>query len=167
MRVVLFDLGRTLEHEDVLEPGAAETLRAVAALRDARGAPLGMGLLSDFDDPGPGDDLAAVRARYVAILDALGIREFFDPVERCVTLSSDLGVFKPDERLFRLALDRFERDLPFRSALFVTENLPHVRAARALGLSALHYKGPGQTRGDITRLTDLVPRAEVFAAAPD
>ena len=37
MKIVLFDLGRTLEVNDVLLPGAKETLEAIQELKDAAG----------------------------------------------------------------------------------------------------------------------------------
>lgn len=167
MRIVLFDLGRTLEYNDVLLPGAVQTLEAISGLRDMDGQPVAMGLVSDFDMPQTPADVLAIRQSYVAILDGLGIRPFFEPADRCVTLSTDVGVFKPDERVFRAALDRFAPGLPFSAALFVTENSEHVGAARALGMRGIHFKGPGQTTGDIAQLLDLIPVVEEFLAPPD
>jgi hypothetical protein len=40
MKVVLFDLGKTLEDQDVLLPGARETLQAIQEMRDGPGAGL-------------------------------------------------------------------------------------------------------------------------------
>ena len=37
MKVVLFDLGKTLEDRDVLLPGARETLQAIQAMRSSNG----------------------------------------------------------------------------------------------------------------------------------
>ena len=37
MKVVLFDLGETLEIQDVLLPGAREILQAIQAMRDFNG----------------------------------------------------------------------------------------------------------------------------------
>ena len=126
MKIVLFDLGQTLEHNDVLLPGAVQTLEAIGNLRDMDGQPVAMGLVSDFDMPQTPADVPAIRQSYLAILERLGIRRFFEPADRCVTLSTDVGVFKPDERVFRAALDRFAPNLPFTAALFVSENLNHV-----------------------------------------
>jgi len=143
MKIVLFDLGDTLENNDVLLPGAMQTLKAIANLRDAEGAPVAMGLVSDFDMPASPADIPAIRKSYLAILDALGIRHFFEPTDRCVTLSSDVGVFKPDEKVFRAATDRFALNLAFTSVLFVTENPIHVGAAHALGMRAVHFEQLG------------------------
>ena len=165
MKVILFDLGRTLETDDVLLPGAADMLIAVAALRDASGKPLGMGLVSDFTMPRTAADIPEIRKEYIAILDNLKIRNFFEPVDRGVTLSTDAGVLKPDKRIFRAALDKFEVGLPFAAAMFVTENPAHVAAATALGMRGVHFKGPGQASGEIDELLDLVPLVRQFVAS--
>src|SRR5262245_32045167 len=144
MRVVFFDLGKTLEDGDVLLPGARETVTAIQQLRDAEGGPVMTGLISDFDTPTPADPLPAIRERYVAILVTPGIRALFEPIARRATLSFEVGVFKPDPKIFRAALDKMEPDLPFAAAFFVTENLAHVQAARQLGMRAVHFRGPGQ-----------------------
>ena len=37
MKVIIFDLSKTLEDRDVLLPGARETLQAIQAMRDSKG----------------------------------------------------------------------------------------------------------------------------------
>ncbi len=167
MKIVLFDLVRTLEYNDVLLPGSIETLEAIRSLHDSDGTPVGMGLVSDFDMPQATTDVPIIRQSYLAILNRLGIRHFFEPAERCVTLSTDVGVFKPDQRIFRAAVDRFDPGLPFASVLFVTENYGHASAARALGMRVIHFKGPGQSTGDIAALPQLVPLVQDFADTAD
>ena len=162
MKIVLFDLGRTLEVNDVLLPGAKATLEAISQLTDAAGQPPVLGLLSDFL---PGlRELAQWRNEYLNILDNLTIRSFFEPVETRVTISTDLVslVFKPDERIFRLAIDRINPGGAFRDAIFITERPDHVQAARDLGMQAIHFQGPGQVTGDVQQLTDLVPLVKAF-----
>jgi FMN phosphatase YigB (HAD superfamily) len=153
MKLVFFDLGDTLESDDVLLPGALETLRGIADLRSSGGEPVVLGLISDFDMPSP---------EYYAILDLLGIRDFFEPVATRVTLSKEVGAFKPDQKIFREAIDRIDPSLGFGDALFVTERRSHVEAARQLGMQAVHFQGPGQQTGDVDRLQDLIPRVRQF-----
>lgn len=164
MKVVLFDLGDTLEHQDQLLPGALETLQSIQALQDQNGTPAALALVSDFEFPPPVPPLAAIQQAYYDILDQLGIRGFFEPVATHVTLSPEVGAQKPDRAIFQAALDRLSPGLAFSQALFVTEKLEHVRAARDLGMVAVHFQGPGQARGDITVLPELVPLVEQFLA---
>lgn len=153
MRIVFFDLGDTLESDDVLLPGALETLRGIQELRSSGGEPAILGLISDFD---------MASEAYYAILDLLGIRSFFEPVQARVTLSSEVGVFKPDRRIFEAAIDRIDPGLTFGDAMFVTENLSHTEAARELGMRAIHFRGPGQQSGDVEALPDLIPLVRIF-----
>lgn len=162
--MILFDLGNTLEHDGALLPGALELLEAVSELRDAQGNPVRMGLLSDFHLAQAADDIPVLRASYLAILEGLGIRRFFQPGELSVTLSTDLGVYKPDERLFRLALEKLGGSC-FGDVLFITEKLSHVQVARDLGLRAVHFKGPGEVVGDVATLSEFVAIAAEHAAA--
>jgi FMN phosphatase YigB (HAD superfamily) len=71
-------------------------------------------------------------------------------------------IFKPDERIFRKAIDKINPDGAFRDTMFITERRPHVEAARGLGMQAIHFQGPGQTTGDVQRLIDLVPLIRAF-----
>ena len=53
----------------------------------------------------------------------------------------------------------------FADTIFITENRGHVLAARRLGLTAVHFQGPGQTSGDVATLPELVPIIRDFALA--
>jgi FMN phosphatase YigB (HAD superfamily) len=162
MKVILFDLGETLEHNDTLLPGAVKTLTAISQFRDDNQRPLGMGLVSDFQMPGNPADIPSIRQEYMMILERLQIRAFFEPVGYRVTLSTEVGVLKPDRRVFRAALDKFDTALPFEAAMFVTENKDHVAAARNLGMRAVRFSSDPQSPGDITKLTDLIPLVSEF-----
>jgi FMN phosphatase YigB (HAD superfamily) len=157
MKLILFDLGDTLEHQDVLLPGAIEVLQTVSNLKDSEGHPVLLALLSDFFMPHQPADIPPLRQQYYALLGRLGIDTFFQPLAQFVTLSTEVGVFKPDWLLFQTAIAKAHADLAFSDVLFVTENHAHVQAARILGMHAVHVKGPGQQQGDIDHLLDLIP----------
>ncbi|MDQ5852243.1 MAG: hypothetical protein M3380_09260, partial [Chloroflexota bacterium] len=70
-----------------------------------------------------------IQQQYYEILDRLHIRSFFRPESQKVTLSTEVGVFKPDARIFQAVINKFE-DLRFPDVVFITENRPHVEAAR-------------------------------------
>jgi Peptidase family M28 len=156
VKLVLFDLGDTLERDGVPRPGARAALEAVAALRDAHGGPAArLGLLSDFLEPDAPEDVPQIRAQYLAILDQVGIRDLFEPVEQTVTLSTEVGAFKPDEAMFRAAAGK--AGASFADTIFITENRGHVLAARRLGMAAVQVPGRGGLDGDVATLPDLVP----------
>jgi FMN phosphatase YigB (HAD superfamily) len=157
MKVVLFDLGNTLEHQDVLLPGARETLQAIQEMRDHSGEAVALALVSDFDMPDDPEQIPIIRQRYYEILEGLSIRSFFEPVAGRVTLSSEVGVFKPDEKIFRAAIEKINEGLCFGDVVFVTENRGHVIETRRLGMRAIHFQGPGQNAGDVDWLVDVIP----------
>jgi FMN phosphatase YigB (HAD superfamily) len=167
VKVVLFDLGKTLEDRDVLLPGARETLQTIGAMRDPSGEAAALALVSDFDMPDNPEQIPVIRQRYYQILDGLGIRSFFEPVAERVTLSSEMGVHKPDEKIFRAVIGKIDESLRFREIVFITENQGHVIEARRLGMRAIHFKGPGQNIGDVGRLVDLIPLVRKFLGASD
>ncbi len=162
MRFVLLDLGKTLEVGDVLLPGARQLLDSLIRFREVDRLPFDFALVSDFSLASTPRELFERRQEYYDILETLSIRRDFEPVEKRVTLSDEVGVFKPDARLFRAAIDKLLPGGDFADALFVTESLPHVEAARRLGLTAYHYRGPGQTTGDIAHLEEFIPIVRDF-----
>ena len=69
-------------------------------------------------------------------------------------------MFKPDRRVFRAALDKFDPALPFEAAMFITENKDHIKAIRRLRMRGVHFGS------DITRLLDLIPLVRGVCGSP-
>jgi HAD superfamily hydrolase (TIGR01509 family) len=67
-----------------------------------------------------------------------------------VIISAEVGLAKPDPRIYQLALERLGVDPP--EAVFVDDFLRNVEAARAAGLHAVHFKGPEQARAELEQL---------------
>jgi FMN phosphatase YigB (HAD superfamily) len=174
MRVILFDLGDTLEfetqeHKDVLLPGALEMLMAVQALQDTEGAHPALALISDFDDRDNTGEIAGTtaqiklfRKQYLKLLAALGLDFFFEPHAERVTLSIEAGVRKPDKKIFRMAIDKIHAGLPFHDVIFITENAEHIAEARKMGITGIKFRAPGQQTGDVSSLSELMPLIKRF-----
>jgi FMN phosphatase YigB (HAD superfamily) len=162
MKVVLFDLGKTLEDQDVLLPGARETLQAIQEMQDHSEQTVALALVSDSDMPDNPEQIPLIQQRYYEILEGLGIRSFFEPVAERVTLSSEVGEFKPDEKIFRTVIEKLDEGLHFGDVMFITENRGHVIEARRVGMRAIHFQGPGQNTGDVDRLVDVIPLVQTF-----
>ncbi len=168
MKLVLFDLGNTLEIDRVLRPGVTETLQDITDMRvGGRPAAL-LGLLSDVATPAHPDEIPVIRERYEALLEELGIRRFFEPLADRVTLSAEVGVSKPAPAAFRAAVAKAEPSLTFGDVLFVTEDRGHVLAARRLGMQAVQVGVPGRPGGDVPDVPGLLPvvRAFVLGGGP-
>jgi FMN phosphatase YigB (HAD superfamily) len=158
MKVVLLDLGNTLEYttqenKDVLMPGALDLLSAIQHLRDSNGEPPVLALVSNWVDP---------PVEYYNLLQDLGIANFFKPFSKKVTLSNVVGIPKPDERIFRAAIDKIHKNIPYKNVIFITEDSDHIVKARKYGMAAIHFKPPGQTNGDVDSLTKMIPLINQF-----
>ena len=141
IKVLLIDLGGTLEIDDRVLPGVPEGLSAFQKFQTADGKPLIVCLVSDFTMPVPRTPQAIDAAfnEYLKILDRLDLRRFFEPVTERVTLSTHAGVLKPARLVFETALKRARLDASIEDALFITENPDHVQACRKLTMTALQF----------------------------
>jgi FMN phosphatase YigB (HAD superfamily) len=142
IRALLLDLGGTLIDADRhVFPGVNDALTAFRNLKAADGTPLVTCLVSDYTMPEPRtpEKITEAFAEYLGILDGIGLRGFFEPVDERVTLSTNVGVSKPDAKVFEAALKRANLDAALTEALFITEDAGHVAAARTLGMQALQF----------------------------
>jgi putative hydrolase of the HAD superfamily len=67
-----------------------------------------------------------------------------------LVLSHEVGLMKPDCRIYELALLRFK--LTAARTVFVDDILANVEGARAAGLHGIHYQDPDQVRQELTKL---------------
>ena len=67
-----------------------------------------------------------------------------------IVLSGDHGCIKPEERFYRIALERI--DLPRQSLVFVDDNPRNLRGAELIGLRGLLFTGADNLRRDLTTL---------------
>ncbi|MBI3762937.1 MAG: HAD family phosphatase, partial [Chloroflexi bacterium] len=65
-------------------------------------------------------------------------------------ISAEVGIAKPDPRIFRLALGAF--GVAPRDAVFVDDVLENVEAARGVGMAGVHFTDPVRTREAVDRL---------------
>ena len=136
---------------------AQEMLSAIQGMKYFEEKSLAVALVSDYYVANNPEGIETLKKQYYRILEKLGIQPYFQPLSQMVTLSTEVGVRKPDKIIFRNAIDKIQRDLPFHHVLFITENFDHVAAARKLGMTAIHFKGPGQNSGEVSKLVDFIP----------
>lgn len=67
-----------------------------------------------------------------------------------VVVSGELGLVKPDARIFAHAIERCRLDPP--RTVFVDDLPANVEAGRASGLHALHFTGPERLRAELEAL---------------
>src|SRR5262245_8198152 len=129
IKVVMFDLGMTLvdKHRHPF-PHVEDALAAITSFKTGDGRPLRSCLVSDFEMPEAPVTAARVNAlfkKYLATLDGTGLRPFFEPVKKRVTLSSQAGVEKPDRKIFEKALQRLGATVALEECLLITEAPAH------------------------------------------
>ena len=76
----------------------------------------------------------------------LGVADLADHVVN----SSRVGVAKPDPRIYRIAAERAAA--PAERCLFVDDRQENVDAARACGMSGLHFREPADLRAALSPL---------------
>ncbi len=75
-----------------------------------------------------------------------------------LVLSGEVGLRKPDPRIFALALERI--GLPADRCVFVDDLAPNVAAAEELGLTGVHHQGDdAATRAAVLEALELGPAA--------
>jgi 2-haloacid dehalogenase len=69
---------------------------------------------------------------------------------RGILISGDVELVKPDPRIFRHFLSRFEVNP--RAAVYIDDNLPNVEAAAAMGMHGIHFTDPSRLRSELLQL---------------
>jgi FMN phosphatase YigB (HAD superfamily) len=139
---IFFDLGDTLVTADKhWIAGAEEALRAL----HAKGVRLGI-----LSNTGPLD-----RAHLASFLPPDFDFTLFEP--ELVVLSREVGLEKPDPRIFRLALQRAGTGA---AAFFCTEDMGHTIVAQRAGLVVLRVAPPPAS--DVARLPEILAEAGVL-----
>ena len=67
-----------------------------------------------------------------------------------LVLSYEVGLLKPDPRIYELALQRF--GLRAGRTVFIDDIPTNVEGAQAAGLHGIHYQNPDQVRLELTKL---------------
>ena len=75
-----------------------------------------------------------------------GFLEWFEDI----VVSGEVGLAKPDPRIFALTIDRCR--LNPAHTLFIDDSPHNVDAGRNAGLHALHFQSPAGLRSDLTRM---------------
>ena len=132
-----------------------------------------------FDEMIPGaidgvvDTLAELKARNVPLYAITNFSaETFPPqLERFeffswfdgIVVSGVERVMKPDARIFRILLERYA--VAPEAAVFIDDVAVNADAATQLGIHGIHYRTPGQLRGELAAV-GLLPPSTPSANAP-
>jgi FMN phosphatase YigB (HAD superfamily) len=153
IRVLMLDLGQTLVDGDTPFPGVPEALEAIGDLTTGAGDPLATCLVSDWHMPpvpAKPQQIADRFKSYVDDLENMDLKPFFEPVDQRVTLSTHVGVGKPDCRVFQMALLRLGVPARLDQCLFITENPSHLAACQSFGMKTLRFDASGSPAADFS-----------------
>lgn len=144
IRAILFDLGGTLlDAANQPLPGVKTALTAIAKFTASDGKPLRSCLVSNYyaADPPTAAKINARFAEYLQILDQAGLRAFFEPVKKRVTLSTHAQAAKPAAAVFLKALERLGAPkLTLKECLLITEEAAHVKSVHDnFGMAGLQF----------------------------
>ena len=78
--------------------------------------------------------------------------DFFDILDGYL-ISGEVNLVKPDPAIFQRLLDKIGRDA--QECLFIDDALPNIEAARALGMTAIHFQSPGHLERELKTLQIL------------
>lgn len=179
MKVVFFDLGDTLVESSGtgyrLIEGAMDLLKNINSMNNTNNRKIVMGILTDTHEP---DELPLSESkklirknRVLQILENVNIKNYFEPTDVHLTLSSDIGFTKTEnlEEFFNNALSKLSNNVNLNDIIFVTELERHILKAKSLGVIAYHYT-PQSTSGNdntINKLMDLIPKVQVILNTSD
>jgi epoxide hydrolase-like predicted phosphatase len=68
-------------------------------------------------------------------------------------ISSEVGLVKPDPRIYRLALERLGVAAP--EAVFLDDFPQNIEGARAVGMHAVHFQDRAQAQAELLEILDL------------
>jgi epoxide hydrolase-like predicted phosphatase len=66
------------------------------------------------------------------------VREKFDDVFDHMIISAEVGVAKPDVRIFQIALEQLQ--VKAKEAIFVDDFIENIEACQAIGMRGIHFK---------------------------
>lgn len=144
----MFDLGGTLiDAQGKPFPHVKDALATISAFKTTGSRLVHTCLVCDFTMPVPPVTAEKVRVlfqQYIGLLERTGLRPFFEPVQKHVTLSTNVGVMKPHRAVFAKALSRLGVTASLAESMLITEDAAHVAYVRdRFHMSALRFAPDG------------------------
>lgn len=67
-----------------------------------------------------------------------------------IIISSDVGVIKPDLKIYQLALQKLA--VESEECVFIDDSMKHITAAQQIGMNTILYRNFGQMKAELARL---------------
>jgi epoxide hydrolase-like predicted phosphatase len=78
------------------------------------------------------------------------VRQKFDDAFDHMIISAEVGVVKPDARIYHMALEQI--GVSPSEAVFVDDFIENVKGAQAVGMSAIHFRDPKAALAELKNL---------------
>jgi len=78
------------------------------------------------------------------------VREKFDDVFDYMIISAEVGVAKPDAKIYQIALEQFQ--VRASEAVFVDDFIENIKACEKLGMKGIHFKTPDDAMSELRSL---------------
>lgn len=147
-------------------PNSLDTVRQIRTLRDNNDDPIILGLLIDThlkeEAPLTSDIREDKRKVILNILQETELLAEFEPIERHMTLSSDIGFTKSEniKGFLNIALKKIGRENIFEGTIFITEDDEHISKANSLGITTIHITDKSDqdlADKEINNISNLTP----------
>ncbi len=80
------------------------------------------------------------------LVNRLKIADAFDQM----IISAEVGLVKPDQRIYRLVLEHLQ--VPAQAAIFLDDVMENVEAARSVGLTGIHFRSANQALTELDQI---------------
>jgi len=68
-----------------------------------------------------------------------------------IVVSGEIGIVKPDKRIYKYAIERFKLNTP-ETAVFIDDRMENIEAAAEFGIRGIHYKDPQQLHDALEKM---------------
>ena len=72
-----------------------------------------------------------------------------------MVISAEVGLVKPDQRIYHLVLERLQ--VPAQAAIFLDDVMENVEAARSVGLTAIQFRSADQALTELDQIVNGAP----------
>ncbi len=78
------------------------------------------------------------------------IKQKFDDAFDHMVISAEVGVMKPEARIYQIALE--QAGVSPNEAIFVDDFIENIEGCEALGMRGIHFRDPGQALGELKQI---------------
>ena len=152
VRVIFLHLSSTIVQGEAALPHLQDALEVLSKFETESGTAPILSLIADYAAPSsPVTDQTteAIFSEYVSMLDKLGLKQFFEPVDRRLTLANPAAFCQPDLTVVEKAIKRLRQRVNLTGCLLITSCPAEVSAAyRKMGVKVLRFDPEGLTNAD-------------------